>query len=407
MSLYVFGTLIVGTLGQIIALVGQYRGAKQIENSIRIVHQGFFLSLVLGLLFVLLSKKIAPVLFAFFNHDPLLLERESAYFSILSFSILLMSFRMSFASFFIGIGNSKIVTWSASGALFCNIPLTYLLVFGKFGFPKMGIEGAALATVISGLIPNLVLCTVFYSKKYRTEYRTGIIPRFEFPLFWKLLRYGLPAGIEGMINVMGFMFFTMVMYSYSSEIAAATTIVLNWDMVCFIPLLGISQAVSGQIGKYLGEQNKRKAMQIAYSALIMGWVYASMITLTYLSANEYLVRIFASEHVSGKESAVYSYAKSMLLISCLYFLFDSTYNILSGILKGAGDTVWVMLTSNCLMWTTASLVYFGKNHFQLSPLVSWWALTAMVFSLGLSFMIRFLGKKWLSLLMIEPQDNID
>jgi len=398
--LYLFSTLILGTLGQITALVGQYRGAGLVKDSIRTVHQGIFLSLSVGSILVLLSYVFAPSLFRFFGHESLLLQKEIEYYSVLAFSILLVSIRTSFSSFFIGIERSKIVTYASLGAVLMNIPLSYILIFGKLGFPAMGIAGAAIGTVISGFIPILIFVLKFYSKEFQKIYHTNLFPEINFSIMGKLLRYGLPAGMEMMINVAGFMFFTMIMYSYSSDVAAATTIVLNWDMVCFIPLLGIGQAVSGQIGKYLGEKNKAYALRSAYAALTFGWIYAIFITIIYFSQNYYLVTIFSPELDGQSFANVYHYATTMLRISCLYFLFDSTYSILGGILKGSGDTLWTMVTSNLMMWSCASIVYIAKNKYEFGPFMSWWILTGMVMSLGLLYSWRFWNKKWLDRLMI-------
>lgn len=399
--LFLFSTLISGTLGQITSLVGQYMGAGERENAVRTVHQGFLLSITLGTILAVLTGQLAPVIFGLFGHETLLLGKEVEYFSILSYSIVFLSLRTSFAGFFIGVERTKVVTLATFSAVFVNIPLTYVLVFGKLGFPNLGISGAAIGTVVSGIFPILILAAKFYSKEFRNKYDTDISIRLHLPLLKKLLRYGLPSGIETTANVSGFMFFTMVMYSYSSDVAAATTIVLNWDMVCFIPLLGISQAVSGQVGKYLGEGKKDFALRSAYSALTLGWVYSFLITILYFTQNRILVEMFSpGEQVQTFETVIY-FATRMLQISCLYFLFDSTYNILGGILKGSGDTVWPMLVSNILMWSCAIGVYTVKNIIGLGPLTSWWVLTAMVLTLGILYWIRFRRGRWLSRLMIR------
>lgn len=399
--LFLFSTLILGTLGQITSLVGQYKGAGEMQNGVRTVHQGMLLSLTVGICLVFLSQSFAPKIFTFFGHELGLLEKETEYYSVLAYSIVLVSLRTSFSSFFIGVERTKIVTLASFSAVVLNIPLTYVLVFGKFGFPKLGIEGAALGTVISGLLPIVILGTKFYSKEFQNKFQTNLMPKYNGEILKKLLRYGLPSGIETTANVAGFMFFTMVMYSYSGDVAAATTIVLNWDMVCFVPLLGIGQAVSGQVGKYLGEGKKDFALRSAYSALTLGWVYSILITFIYFTQNYQLVILFSPEGNSVSFEMVVFYATRMLQISCLYFLFDSTYNILGGILKGSGDTVWPMFVSNAMMWTCASLVYIVKNHFGLGPFTSWWVLTGMVFGLGVLYLVRFLKGNWLERLMIR------
>jgi len=402
---YVFSTLVLGTMGQITSLVGQYIGAKQNEKAIQTVYQGLILSFGLTPILILLSQLAAPSLFLFFGHEDALMNKEMEYYSILSFTILTMSVRTALASFFIGIGKTIIVTYASLCAVIFNLPITYILVFGKFGMPAMGIKGAAIGTLIASLFPILILSLKFYSNEIHSIYHTRIKPLFVKKLLNKLLRYGLPSGIEMMVNVSGFLFFTMIMYSYSADVAAATTIVLNWDMVCFIPLLGIAQAVGGQVGKYLGEVDKISALKSANSALKLAWIYSLLITIVYLSFNEFLVLLFSPESKYESFQIVQRYASTMLRISCVYFFFDSTYNILGGILRGAGDTVWVMVVSNIVMWTCAFSIYIFKLNYGISPISAWWMLTAMVMSLGCLYSYRFLKKDWLNRLMIDLEPS--
>ncbi|MCB1179787.1 MAG: MATE family efflux transporter, partial [Leptospiraceae bacterium] len=397
---FLITNLMYGILGQIIPICSQYIGAGEKENSIKILHQGLILTLFLSPLFFTLSYFFSPYLFEFFNHEKNLLEKELIYYQILSITVFTVPFRLILSNFFIAIEKSFYVTIAAFFGVLINIPLSYGLIFGKFNLPRLGIQGAAFGTLVSGIIPVLILAIIFFNKFYRDNYYTNLKFQFNFHLLKKLIRYGLPSGIEMFVNVSGFLFFSMTMYSYSGDVAAATTIVLNWDMVCFIPLMGISQAVGGLVGKYLGERKKDIALKISWTAIKLGWIYGGLITIIYLSFTSNLIEIFLTNEDKINPEGVYYYGKNLLLISCLYFIFDATYSILGGILKGSGDTLWTMIYSNSCMWSCAILTYFSKNKFEYTPFVSWSILTFMVFFLGSSFMIRFLRKKWMDRLMI-------
>lgn len=397
---FMITTLITGTLGQINPLVAQYLGAGRKADCTRTAHQGFIFSLVFAPAIFFIAQVGAPKLFAFFNHGGVLLASELDYFGILSLTIFTTTIRQVFANFFIGIGRTTMVSWATFSAVALNLPLAYALTFGAWGFPRLEIKGAAWATVISGFLPILILALKFFSAELRKEYQTGAGFGFNVEILRQLVRYGMPAGLEMFVNVGGFTFFTMVMYSFNADIAAATTIVLNWDMVSFLPLLGVSQGASSLVGRYLGARKKKLALRSAWSGLKAGWLYAAVITTLYLTATRALIHIFAPDVRIADFSGVEAAASVMLRISCLYFFFDATYSVLSGILKGAGDTVWTMLVSNSSMWTTATAVYLLKDQIGLTAFGSWWLLTAMVFLLGVLFFLRFLGRKWLHRLMI-------
>lgn len=398
---FMMTTLITGTLGQINPLVAQYRGAQKPHDATRVVHQGFIFVILFTPAVYFLFRLAAPQLFKFFDHGGVLLASESEYFSILSITVFAAALRQVFANFFIGIGETKMVTIASASAVALNIPLAYALTFGAWGLPRLEVKGAAWATVAAGLLPVVILAVRFFTAELRARYQTLMRPSLHWPILRQLLRYGMPAGLETFVNVGGFTFFTMVMYSYSADVAAATTVVLNWDMVSFLPLLGISQGASSLVGRYLGARRKRAALRSAWSGLKAGWFYSACITIVYFTATVPLITIFAPHEAAITFDGVVKIATVMLRISCLYFFFDATYSVLGGILKGAGDTLWTMLVSNTAMWTAAILVYNLKDHFAITPVASWWILTGMIFSLGVLFFLRFYQGKWLNRLMIR------
>jgi MATE family multidrug resistance protein len=399
---YMTGLLVMGVLAQINPLVAQNIGAGRKQDSVGVVHQGFIFAIIVAPLVYCLGYFLAPKLFEFFNHNETLVKNEVLYFRILSLTIFTTAMRQVLANFFIGIGRTKVVTLASLTGVLVNLPLAYALIFGVWGFPRLDIAGAAWATVIASLVPVVILSTKFFSQHIAEEYGTRRRLAFVAGPFRIFLRYGLPAGVERFMNVAGFMFFTMVMYSFSPDVAAATTIALNWDMVSFLPLVGLSDAASSLVGKYLGMRYSALALRSAWSGLRMGWLYSGIITIVYFTLTRMLVHIFSPQQVHDF-AAVEAIAMTFLKISCLYFFCDGTYSVLGGILKGAGDTRWTMLTSNILMWSTAITVYLTKEKMGLTPVGGWWALTGMVFALGILYFWRFSQKRWLHRLMIADK----
>lgn len=397
---FIITSLVTGTLGQINPLVAQYRGAGESDRCAAVAEQGFAFSLVFAPAVFLLAQIVAPSLFALFEHRGALLENELAYFRILSLTIFTSALRQIFANFFVGIGETLMVTLASLTAVALNVPLAYALTFGMWGFPRLEISGTAWATLISGILPLIILAVRYYSRTTHARYRTRRSFSLDKTILFQLIRYGFPAGMETFVNAGGFMFFAMVMYSFSADVAAATTIVLNWDMVSFLPLLGLSQSTSGLVGKYLGARKKRLALRSAWSGLKAGWLYAALITTLYFTLTQTLVRVFTPENTQQDTAGTMYYGTVMLKISCLYFFFDATYSVLGGILKGAGDTIWTMAVTNSLMWTIATLTYFLKLHGFLSPIGGWIILTALIFVYGCLFFTRFWGRRWLHRLMI-------
>ena len=155
--------------------------------------------------------------------------------------------------YFVGLGKTRVVMVANLLGILVNLPLNWCLVFGKLGFPKLGIQGAALGTLGGSLfIVGILLVSYLRSAGYRQRTRktSAWVPRAD--LLRKLLRYGLPAGAETFINVFAFNVFVMLMQSYSEQVAAAVTITFNYDLVSFIPMLGVGAATTALVGHRMG-----------------------------------------------------------------------------------------------------------------------------------------------------------
>ena len=123
---YLVSTLIYGILGQLASLVGQYKGANQIEKAVGTVQQGLALCILITPLLYFGGLILIPELLFFFGHEQKLIENEIKYFSILSLTVITTSIRSVFANFFIGVGRTKIVSIAALFGILINIPLTYI-----------------------------------------------------------------------------------------------------------------------------------------------------------------------------------------------------------------------------------------------------------------------------------------
>ena len=163
------------------------------------------------------------------------------------FGSIFILLRNTLVGFFLGIGKTRIVMFSNITGMVVNILLNYIFIFGKLGFPALGIQGAALGTIGGSTTITLILAIAYLSRRYNNFFNTRKLNIFDKKLMKKLLRFGLPAGIELFLNVFAFTVFVQLMHSYSEDIAAAVTITFNWDIVAFIPMMGLSFATTALV----------------------------------------------------------------------------------------------------------------------------------------------------------------
>ena len=205
-------SLFIGVLSYATALVAQYYGAGQWSKCARVVTQSLILCVLSIPLLMLVSYLVVHV-FAAMGHEPNQAELERDYFQVLMWGAFIALSKTGIASYFSGIGRTKIVMIADTLGVVLNIPLSYVLIFGKFGFPEMGIVGAALGTIISTFLTLFIFGYFYFEREHREKFRvmhsfvsdSGILKRY--------LKLGFPSGLELFLNVAAFNLFLLMLLS--------------------------------------------------------------------------------------------------------------------------------------------------------------------------------------------------
>ena len=248
---FVFTSLFSGVVGYVGALAAQYYGAGRPARCLHAVSQGLWLSLA----FFPVLLGLIPLVhrgFVLAGHDPGQVALEFSYFRILMAGSLLFLVQSVLAGYFVGLGRTRVVMIANVIGIFVTVPLNWMLVLGRLGAPRLGIEGAALGTLAGTLVIVTVMGIAYLRSPVYRQHRglSAWKPRGE--LLVKLLRYGGPAGAESFVNVFAFNVFILLMHSYGPAVATAVTITFNYDLVAFIPMLGVGTAVTALVGQRMG-----------------------------------------------------------------------------------------------------------------------------------------------------------
>ncbi len=399
---FVFTSFFTGITGYVNALVAQYHGAQREERCVQVASQGFWLTLVFYPLLLLLIPA-GHGLFIWAGHSPRQLSLEFSYYRILMLGSFIFMIQSVLVGYFVGLGKTRVVMVANLLGILVNLPLNWCLVFGKLGFPKLGIQGAALGTLGGSLfIVGILLVSYLRSAGYRQRTRktSAWVPRAD--LLRKLLRYGLPAGAETFINVFAFNVFVMLMQSYSEQVAAAVTITFNYDLVSFIPMLGVGAATTALVGHRMGAGDPVGARKVAFLGLRLGWGYAAFIGIVFVVGAPVLVRFFSGGFTTQDQS-ILPIAQMLLRMAALYTMADAANVVFSGALRGAGDTRWVMMVSGLLHWTMACGAYVFIKVLVLPPEVVWLFFILFVFSMCFAMFLRHRRGKWMSIRLVESQ----
>lgn len=398
MTVFMFMTFFFGILGYVNAMVAQHLGAGKKGKCSVVVTQAMALAIVFYPLLIA-CRPLGLGLFRVFGHSPEQFVLESQYFGVLIYGGIFSFMKVGFGSFFSGIGRTRVVMGANLVAMGVNIVANYVLIFGTFGFPAMGITGAAIGTVIGSATGALVLALAYVSRRIRDEFGTTSGIRLDLAMMRKFLRFGAPSGLEFLLNMVAFNLVVQLLHSYGGDVAAAITIVFSWDMVSFIPMLGVHIGVMSLVGRYMGAGDPPTAARSAYSGLAFAFVYSGVLALLFLFMPGILVGVFIQE---GPDSArIADMAVPMLRLVTVYLFSDGLYLVFSGALKGAGDTRWAMFASIAVHWLLAGTAVVLIGWLHVTPIAAWSAFVFEVLILGGIFCLRFVGGKWRSIKIVE------
>lgn len=406
--------LLQGTAGYVSTFVAQYMGAGRPHRVGPAVWQGLHFAIAAGLLFLLLVP-LAPTLVALGGHDPALQRLEVVYLRCLAFAALPMALVAAVNGFFSGRGQ----TWTVLGVDACgsvvNAVASFVLVFGRFGLPELGIAGAGWGTVIGSWASAVLGLALFLRREYRQEFGTLAGWRPERELFGRLLRYGGPAGVQIALDTLAFTLFTLLVGRLGGVALAATSLAVTLNMLTFLPMYGLGQAVAILVGRRLGEDRPDLAERTAYTGLRWVFSYMAAVAVAYVTVPELLIAPFAppSPEELARFRPVAALVPDLLVCVALYSLADSVNIIFACALRGAGDTRFVTAVTFALAWPvmvvpTWVVVEFpgrlGAGLADGSDPVYWaWGFaTAYIVLIAAAFWARFRQGRWKTLRVIEP-----
>jgi len=404
-SAYLFMAFLGGIGSYCGVFIAQYYGSGQYAKIGSVVWQGVYFCMFSGILLLFISRFLTVPLFNLVGHAPEVRKLEEIYFSILCNGAVLHVAVQTLGAFFSGRGITRpIMTVSIIGMLI-NIPLDYALIFGIGMFPEMGISGAAIATVTSTAISMLLLVFLVFRRTHDIRFKIFSNRRFDSALFRRLLRFGIPGSMQFSLDILAFTIFILLVGRIGTVELAATNIVLSINAIAFMPSMGVSQGISVMVGQSLGAKQPDQARHQTWSTIHLLMAYILVIDLLFIFAPEIALALFIPGNGDAALYApVMTTASNLMRIIACYLFFDALYMIFSGVLRGAGDTRFIMwsvaLTS---LFCFLLPLFIGVEVLGKGIYFSWGCVLFFIVSLFSVSSFRYRTGKWRSMLVIEPE----
>lgn len=383
--------LFTGLLAYGNALVAQYYGAGELGKCPRVVTQGLLISAICTPI-VLLAGYGIWVAFAHMGHDPEQVKLERIYFSILISACFFSLCKTCIASYFSGIGRTKIVMIAEVLGMMMNVPISYALIFGSFGLPELGIAGAAIGTVVGILFALGIFLAFYFWREHSLLFKVKKSFVFDKAILGRYLRLGLPSGLESFLMIAAFNIFLLMFQSYGVAAGASAAIVFNWDIVSFVPLMGINIGVISLMGRFVGARDMARTDEVIFAGFLIALCYSSFLAVCFILFREPLVNVFVTP--DGDFDEIRKLSTFMMVGMASYVMADAIILISGGVLRGAGDTRWLMYSAIIQRWIQLLIQYFVIVIYELSAEVSWLVFVASIIINAVIYFVRLRGGKW-------------
>lgn len=380
--------------------VAQYTGAGKPERVAASLWQGFHFAVLCGVLLGLCAPA-APLLLSWTGHAGAVGQMEVEYFSILTYGGLPALLAIVCSSFFSGQGRTVVVMWVNIAAALLNLGLDYVLIFGAGPIPEMGIGGAAWATNAANVFSCLAFCLLAGYAMLHEGYPLWKTWRFDRELTRRMLRFGLPTGVQHLVDVGAFLMFVVFVGRLGTTELAATTIAFNLNSMAFIPMFGLGTAVMTVVGRKMGEGRPDLASKSTVCGFWVASCYMGVFIALYLLAPRLMLMPYAASSDATEFADVEQLVVMLLRFVALYSYFDAMVIVFGSAIRGAGDSQFSLWWSFGTGWTLMVLPCWLLVRADASLASCWWTVSAFIMVQGIGFLLRFLGGRWRTMSVIE------
>ncbi len=369
----------------------QLWGKRDTHNIHRVLGLTLVLALMAGVLFFLLAGLFPSQVMALYSADPEVIKVGSAYLRIYGFSFLFFAVTVGYSTVLRSIGNVRMPMVISSLALLLNTAIAYCLIFGKFGFPTMGVLGAAVAIVISRALECIGIVTATYLTRSPVAASLKEILDFDWSYVLRVLKPVLPVALNEILWSLGITTYNALYAHIGTESIAAINMLSTIENLAWAFMNGISLSTAVMVGHRIGRGEEEEAYRTAGRSLGMaGGVGILTGGVALLGGNSILALFNVSPTVIDNAQRL------LTIFGLILWVRAMNATIVLGVLRAGGDTRFSLFLDGFIIWIVGvPLVALGVFAFHLP--VQWVYLLAMseevtkwIIGMG-----RYFSRKWI------------
>lgn len=387
----IFSIMIFGTISGGNVLNAQFWGKRDADNIHRVMGIQSVFGLGVGLFFLIVSLSFPHRILRFYSKDEEVIRAGITYLRIISAAFLIFPAGQIYSGALRCTGNTKVPMVISAATLCANALLNYLLIFGKLGFPALGLKGAAIATVTARSVEALLYILITYRRHYPTAASPRKMLSFDRPLILLTLKKGLPVIANESSWGLGVNVYAAIYAGISTASIAAYSAVNPIDNIAQAFFFGVGDASAVMIGNLLGADRFDEAKRYAKFTLTLSLCTSLLTGLLLFSLRMPLLGLY---NLSPEASALA--ARLLVAVAFTLWLRTSNYTVIIGVLRPGGQALYCLIVESALMWLLGiPLADLLANRFHM-PIYWVYFGTVTEEALKLGIMIRYCRKgKWL------------
>ncbi len=330
----VFSIILVFGLGMsfgLTPLVASADGSNHTSRVRELLDNGIVFNMATALALFVILYLLSPV-FYYLEQPADAVELAIPYFNIVLFSLVPLMFYQSYKQFAEGLSNTRVAMIISLGGNILNIGMNYVLIYGKLGFPALGLNGAGIATLAARCLMAVAMCVYVYkSKSMKSHVQTFSFARISRKLMKKLSNLGVPIGLQFTLEVAAFAFAAIMVGWLGAQQLAAHQIALSLAATTYMMASGISAAVTVRVGNALGRRDSIGVKNSANAAYLMVLIFMGICAVLLIAFHNVLPTFFI------KDPLVQEVAAMLIVIAAVFQLSDGLQVVCLGALRGLHD----------------------------------------------------------------------
>ena len=327
----------IGFSTAITPLIAESDAKKNKSNTKSILSNGILVCIFLGAVLTIIVLIAKPIIY-YMGQSEEVVNLAYPYITLVAISLFPLIIFQSFKQFSDGLSFTKIAMISTVIANLINVVINYILIYGKFGFPKLELVGAGIGTLISRFIMVLIIIYLIKSNPKINQYLDNLFSlKYSSIITKKIINLGYPSALQMMFEVGFFISGIWVCGIIGINYQAANQIALNLSSLTFMVALGLSVAATIRIGNQKGLNDYKNLKRIAISIFLITILIELIFALIFIIFSELLPWLYLENNNNFDVLETVSLASKLLIIVALFQIFDGIQIVAQGALRGIQD----------------------------------------------------------------------